>query len=153
VEAILVVVVWGFVVGSLARFAVPGPDPMPWWLTITFGVGGSAVALLIAATLLGEPTTAEQASEFALMVFVASVMTTAVAIIVYRRLVQDRGITGPEAQRMPERGIGVESERERLGVEESDPAARLRKLAELRDEGLISEEEYEERRSAVLERL
>src|ERR671934_638802 len=32
----------GFVVGALARLAVPGPDPMPIWLTVAIGLGGSA---------------------------------------------------------------------------------------------------------------
>ena len=30
-----------FVTGALARLAVPGPDPMPIWLTILIGLVGS----------------------------------------------------------------------------------------------------------------
>ena len=29
---ILGLIVWGFIVGGLARLALPGPDPMPFWL-------------------------------------------------------------------------------------------------------------------------
>lgn len=38
---ILVAAIWGFVVGGLARLALPGPDPMPWWQTILLGLAGS----------------------------------------------------------------------------------------------------------------
>ena len=36
-------VVFGFFVGALARWAVPGPDPMPAWLTIFIGLSGSLI--------------------------------------------------------------------------------------------------------------
>ena len=36
----------GFVIGLLARWAVPGPDPMPVWMTILIGVLG-AWAILV----------------------------------------------------------------------------------------------------------
>jgi uncharacterized membrane protein YeaQ/YmgE (transglycosylase-associated protein family) len=39
----------GFVVGGLARFALPGPDPMPLWATIGIGVAGSFLGGLVAA--------------------------------------------------------------------------------------------------------
>ena len=38
---ILSLALTGLVVGALARFAVPGPDPMPIWMTILFGIGGA----------------------------------------------------------------------------------------------------------------
>ena len=47
-------VAFGFVIGSLARWAVPGPDPMPAWLTIFIGLTGSLVGggiVALAATL------------------------------------------------------------------------------------------------------
>src|SRR5216117_3639156 len=31
----------GFITGGLARLAVPGPDPMPIWLTVAIGLAGS----------------------------------------------------------------------------------------------------------------
>src|SRR5256885_16644169 len=40
-----------FVTGALARFALPGPDPMPPWLTIAIGligtVAGTSIVLAI----------------------------------------------------------------------------------------------------------
>jgi uncharacterized membrane protein YeaQ/YmgE (transglycosylase-associated protein family) len=31
----------GLVVGALARFVLPGPDPMSWFRTVGYGIGGS----------------------------------------------------------------------------------------------------------------
>ena len=31
------ILVTAFITGALARFALPGPDPMPVWLTIAIG--------------------------------------------------------------------------------------------------------------------
>ena len=50
---IIGLIVWGFVVGGLARLALPGPDPMPWYATIGLGLGGSLVGGIIARILLG----------------------------------------------------------------------------------------------------
>jgi uncharacterized membrane protein YeaQ/YmgE (transglycosylase-associated protein family) len=38
---IIAILIWGFVIGGLARFAVPGADPMPIWMTTAIGIGGS----------------------------------------------------------------------------------------------------------------
>ena len=40
---IIFLLLWGFIVGGLARLAVPGPDPMPIWMTIALGLGGSII--------------------------------------------------------------------------------------------------------------
>ena len=45
----------GFLIGGLARLAVPGPDPMPFWLTVSFGLGGSIIGGFVAYALLGRP--------------------------------------------------------------------------------------------------
>jgi uncharacterized membrane protein YeaQ/YmgE (transglycosylase-associated protein family) len=41
------VVVWfalsGLITGAVARFVLPGPDPMSWLATIGYGIGGSLV--------------------------------------------------------------------------------------------------------------
>src|SRR4029079_7540290 len=42
-QAVLSAVGPGFVTGALGRWAVPGPDPMPAWLTIFIGLTGSLV--------------------------------------------------------------------------------------------------------------
>ena len=41
---ILFLIVWGALVGSLGRLALPGPDPMSMGETILIGVGSSLVA-------------------------------------------------------------------------------------------------------------
>ena len=40
---IIGLIVWGFIVGGLARLSLPGPDPMPWYATIGLGLGGSLI--------------------------------------------------------------------------------------------------------------
>ena len=50
---LLLLVVFGFVVGVLARFALPGPDPMPWYATIALGLAGTFVGGIIARLVLG----------------------------------------------------------------------------------------------------
>jgi uncharacterized membrane protein YeaQ/YmgE (transglycosylase-associated protein family) len=50
---VLVVVgaVSGLIIGGIARFLLPGPDPMSWLRTILFGIGGSFVGGLIGRLL------------------------------------------------------------------------------------------------------
>ena len=93
---LLILIVGGFLIGALARLAVPGPDPMPIWLTIAIGIGGAVLGGLAADLLLGRPGSL-------LLAYIGSV----VLVILYRRLVQRRGITGPEARARPTRGWGL----------------------------------------------
>jgi uncharacterized membrane protein YeaQ/YmgE (transglycosylase-associated protein family) len=44
VALILFFVVWGAIVGGLARLALPGPDPMSMGQTILIGIASSLVA-------------------------------------------------------------------------------------------------------------
>lgn len=40
----ILILIWllnGLVIGALARWALPGPDPMSWLATIGFGIAGS----------------------------------------------------------------------------------------------------------------
>ena len=50
---ILFLLVWGAIVGGLARLALPGPDPMSMGETILIGVGSSLVAGIIFRILFG----------------------------------------------------------------------------------------------------
>lgn len=90
--AIVSILVSGLVVGGLARLAVPGPDPMPLWLTIGIGVVGSFVGGGIAGAVAGV--------DAIVAIFLASVIAATLLVIVYRRLVYKRGITGPDARRL-----------------------------------------------------
>ena len=51
---------FGFITGGLARLAVPGPDPMPVWLTVAIGLVGSAVGGAIAIAIWGRGTQAHR---------------------------------------------------------------------------------------------
>lgn len=46
----------GLVVGAIARFLLPGPDPMSWGKTMLYGIGGSFLGGLL-ARVLGIPET------------------------------------------------------------------------------------------------
>jgi hypothetical protein len=82
-------------------------------------------------------------------------------VVAYRRFVQKRPITGPEAQRFPERGFGIERFRERrqkledLARQaqethgESEADANLRKLRELHDAGVLTDEEFESKKAQL----
>ena len=44
---LLYVAIGGLIVGALARFLLPGPDPMSYPRTILFGLGGSMVGGIV----------------------------------------------------------------------------------------------------------
>ena len=170
-----------FLFGALARFALPGPDPMPLWLTMTIGLlgflGGTGIVLLIGGR--------KQEGWFPLVVFFIAVCL----VVLYRRFVQKRPLWGKGAYRFPDRGFGVENYRERLrqagidpdqigvsgkfGVPENSPGAPrpvastrddpgeptenpayyLGLLEELHDSGVLDDTEYNESRTRLLESL
>jgi uncharacterized membrane protein YeaQ/YmgE (transglycosylase-associated protein family) len=176
---IIAVMASAFVTGALARLAVPGPDPMPIWLTMAIGLIGSLVGGAIAAA-------AWHHNPYA--VSIGSLACASLLVVAYRRFVQKRPIMGPKALRYPERGVGVPEYRERLrrvGIDpdtlplgrpaqgtadreaeaprppEAEPAAEdlltpderteaLRRLAEQRDAGELTAEEYRERRRRLV---
>jgi uncharacterized membrane protein YeaQ/YmgE (transglycosylase-associated protein family) len=41
----------GLLVGALARFVLPGPDPMSWGKTLLFGIGGSFIGGVVGRVL------------------------------------------------------------------------------------------------------
>jgi uncharacterized membrane protein YeaQ/YmgE (transglycosylase-associated protein family) len=85
---LLGLILWGFVVGALARLALPGPDPMPWYATLGLGLGGSLIGGVIAELLIGT---------YGGLIF--AVLGAVLLLYLYRRFVQGRGITGPAARR------------------------------------------------------
>jgi uncharacterized membrane protein YeaQ/YmgE (transglycosylase-associated protein family) len=90
------VLVSGLVLGALARFAVPGKDPLPIWQTILLGIAGSLVGGVVAA-LLGVVDNDELVEPGeALATFACSLAGAIVLLIVYRKYVQKRPITGPD---------------------------------------------------------
>ena len=162
-----------FVTGGLARLAVPGPDPMPAWLTILVGLGGS---------LVGGGIAYAAGSRSAYVISLAGFAAAIALVVAYRRFVQRRPVIGRDAYRFPERGIGVDTYRERLqraGIDpdrigtgtpfatqptpgapaaepedpSENPAHFIRLLDELHDAGVLDDEEYAGARTRLIERL
>ena len=111
---ILAILISGFITGGLARLAIPGPDPMPIWLTIAIGLAGSIVGALIGNAISHDNG------------YLVSFLSFGIAIALvaaYRRFVQKRPIFGPGALAFPKRGLGVEGQREKLRKLGIDPDA------------------------------
>jgi len=104
-----------FITGALARFALPGPDPMPLWLTIVIGLGGTFIGYSIVIAIEGKDS--KDVSWGGIASFFAAIGL----VILYRRFVQKRPIWGKDAYRFPERGIRVDHYRERLKQAGVDP--------------------------------
>lgn len=152
---ILAILFSGFITGGLARLAIPGPDPMPIWLTVAIGLTGSIVGAVVGRAISNDNG------------YVISFLSFGVAISLvaaYRRWVQRRPIFGPGALTFPERGLGVEQQRQRLRKIGIDPAAlepdpkkleraRLEAmLQELHRAGILDDEELAAKRAALEER-
>jgi uncharacterized membrane protein YeaQ/YmgE (transglycosylase-associated protein family) len=93
--AIVTLLVYGLILGLLARFAVPGKDPFPIWQTILLGIAGAFLGGVLArlfGVLDGDDTIA--AGEAATS-FLFALAGAIVLLVLYRKLVQKRPITGP----------------------------------------------------------
>jgi uncharacterized membrane protein YeaQ/YmgE (transglycosylase-associated protein family) len=155
--SVIAIMVMGFVTGALARLAVPGPDPMPVWLTVGIGLAGSWGGGAIGAAIWGWGNT----TAVSLTGFIAAILL----VTAYRRFVQKRPFSGPEAQKFPERGWGMDRFRQRRQQLEElarqhqrmkadgDPVSeQLRKLGELHDAGVLTDEEFETKKAQLLGR-
>jgi uncharacterized membrane protein YeaQ/YmgE (transglycosylase-associated protein family) len=146
------IMLFGFITGSLARLAVPGPDPMPVWLTIAIGLVGSAAGGGLAIAIWGKGT-----QGIGIFSFIGAVLL----VMGYRRFVQKRAIYGPDALKFPERGFGVarfRAQRQQLEemahkarVEQASAVAEsnLQKLRDLHEAGILSDEEFETKKSQL----
>jgi len=159
----------GFLIGGAARFVVPGPDPMPFWLTVLIGLAGSATGTAIASAMFGAKHTFDSSSH-AFVTLLLAVGFAAGLVVAYRILIQKRPVTGPEARRFPHRGWGIAKMRARLraiGVDpdrlssegresvlprelsQDDVVQELERLRAQRDSGEITDEEYESARERL----
>jgi uncharacterized membrane protein YeaQ/YmgE (transglycosylase-associated protein family) len=149
---VLAILFSGFITGAMARLAIPGPDPMPIWLTLAIGLTGSIVGAVVGDALSDGNG------------YVVSFLSFGIAIALvaaYRRFVQRRPLWGPGALAFPERGLGVEQQRDRLQKLGIDPTvlrpdpkrlerARLEAmLHELHRAGLLTDDELEAKRNAL----
>jgi uncharacterized membrane protein YeaQ/YmgE (transglycosylase-associated protein family) len=175
--AVISVIVTAFITGALARLALPGPDPMPVWLTVAIGLVGTLIGASIAYAIAGRDPA---------WISIGGFLATVVIVGLYRRFIQRRPIFGRDAYKFPERGIGIEQYRERLqraGIDPDrigspfappavpsapsaaranaepiddpteNPAHFLGLLEELHDSGVLADDEYEAARRRLLERL
>jgi uncharacterized membrane protein YeaQ/YmgE (transglycosylase-associated protein family) len=154
--SILLIMFFGFITGSLARLAVPGPDPMPVWLTVAIGLAGSLAGGGLALAIWGNGS-----QGIGLLSFLGAVLL----VVAYRRFVQKRPMYGPEALKFPERGIGIDRFQERRqkmedmirqaqqSHAESDVDANLRKLSDLHDAGVLTDEEFEAKKAQLQGRV
>jgi uncharacterized membrane protein YeaQ/YmgE (transglycosylase-associated protein family) len=79
---IVFLVLFGLVVGALARLALPGPDPMGIFATIGLGLAGSFVGGIIAHIFLGTGGG-----------IIFAVLAATLLLYLYRRFVQHRPLT------------------------------------------------------------
>jgi len=153
---VIAILVSGFITGGLARLAIPGPDPMPLWLTIAIGLTGS-----ILGAVIGDQISHDNGYLVSFLSFGVAISLVAA----YRRYVQHRPVFGPGALAFPEKGLGVEQQRERLKKLGIDPTAlapdpkKLERarldaaLQELHRAGLLTEEELRAKRARLDESL
>jgi hypothetical protein len=87
---IVFTLLWGLVVGGLARLAIPGPDPMPLWATLALGLGGSIIGGIASHLLFGLGAG-----------LAGSVIFSMVLLAWYRVQVQKRPLWGPGARELP----------------------------------------------------
>ena len=150
--SVLMIMVFGFITGGLARLAVPGPDPMPVWLTVAIGLAGSAAGGALAIAIWGRGT-----QGIGIFAFIGAVLL----VVAYRRFVQKRPIVGPEALKFPERGFGVEryraqrqqledmARRARFEQAAADGESNLQKLRDLHAAGILTDEEFEAKKELI----
>jgi uncharacterized membrane protein YeaQ/YmgE (transglycosylase-associated protein family) len=146
------IMLFGFITGGLARWAVPGPDPMPVWLTVAIGLVGSLAGGGLAIAIWGQGT-----QGIGILAFLGAVLL----VVAYRRFVQKRPIYGPEAFKFPDRGFGIERFQERrqkmedllrqTQAEQAQASAEsnLQKLRDLHEAGILTDEEFEEKKSRL----
>jgi len=149
--AIIQVLLSGFIIGALARWAVPGPDPMSVPMTILLGVFGSFLGGGIAAAIFG----AQQDSGSVFAILIGSIVASTLLLIGYRHFVQKRPITGPEAHRPPSDRARFASLLHAPGRQSgrgNDVDDQLRKLSELHRDGLLTDEEFEAKKAELLAR-
>ena len=152
---ILAIVVSGFITGALARFALPGPDPMPAWLTLAIGLAGSIVGAVIGRAISNDNG------------YVISFLSFGIAVALvaaYRHFVQKRPIFGRGALAFPQRGLGVPEQREKLRKLGIDPdklrpdpqtfqrARHEAMLEELHRAGLLDDDELAAKREQLEQR-
>ncbi|MGH8933729.1 MAG: GlsB/YeaQ/YmgE family stress response membrane protein [Egibacteraceae bacterium] len=79
IGSILLLLVIGLIAGALARFLVPGPDPMSIVATIILGIVGSFVGGLLAALIPG-------GRGLGPVGIIGSIIGAIIALLIYRQV-------------------------------------------------------------------
>jgi uncharacterized membrane protein YeaQ/YmgE (transglycosylase-associated protein family) len=78
-------ILFGLVVGAIAKFLMPGRDPGGWIVTILLGIAGSFVGGFLATTLMGRD---QQSAGW-----IGSIIGAIALLFVYRLIVGRRTVT------------------------------------------------------------
>lgn len=85
VTGIITAIVFGLIIGALARLVLPGKQNIPIWLTILVGIAGAFLGTFLARAL-GARTAGFNLIELLLQIVVAAIGVALVARAYQRRL-------------------------------------------------------------------
>lgn len=97
-ESGMAIIMWliiGLIAGAVARFVVPGRDPMGWVGTLALGLVGSLVGGLLAVAF-----TDKTIEEYSASGLLGSILGAVVALLVYRYMQPQGRITGRRGARI-----------------------------------------------------
>ena len=77
---------FGLVVGAIAKFLMPGRDPGGWIVTILLGIAGSFVGGFLASAVLGRGTQGGAAG------WIGSIIGAIILLFIYRLIVGRRTV-------------------------------------------------------------
>lgn len=77
-------ILFGLVVGAIAKFMMPGRDPGGWIVTILLGIAGSFVGGFLATTLMGRD---QQSAGW-----IGSIIGAVALLFIYRLIVGRRAV-------------------------------------------------------------
>ena len=75
---------FGLIVGAIAKFLMPGRDPGGWIVTILLGIAGSFVGGFLASTLMGADNQAAG--------WIGSIIGAMVLLLIYRKIAGRRRV-------------------------------------------------------------
>jgi uncharacterized membrane protein YeaQ/YmgE (transglycosylase-associated protein family) len=76
-------IIFGTIVGVIARFLMPGRDPMGWVMTILLGIAGSVVGGMLLGLIIGGRSTAPTG-------WIGSILGAVLLLWLYRRYATPR---------------------------------------------------------------
>jgi len=84
--AILTWIIVGAIVGVIARFLVPGPDPLGWVGTIVLGIVGSFVGGFLANLIFAGQASVQPAG------WIGSIIGAIIVLLIWRAMGGRRGV-------------------------------------------------------------